>query len=73
MKFGVTEKLISYASENPQALDTAAGIARWWIKMPLETVLPALESLVALGIWEKISRDDQVLYGPIPDSVLNGK
>ena len=41
--------------------------------MPLEVVLPALESLVELGIWEKIRRDDRVLYRPIHNSDLDKK
>ena len=58
------EKLISYGKDNPKASDTAEGIAKWWIKMPLEVVLPALESLVELGIWKKLKRDDRILYCP---------
>ena len=59
------ERLISYGYENPRASDTAEGIAKWWIQMPLEEVLPALESLVKLGAWEKLMRDDRVLYRPM--------
>jgi len=66
-------KLISYGNENPMASDTAEGIAKWWIRMPLEAVLPALESLVELGIWDKIRRDDRVLYRPIHNSDLDKK
>ena len=68
----VAQKLISYGIENPRASDTAEGIARWWIGMPLEEVLPVLESLVELGIWEKVGRDDRVLYRPIFDPDLKG-
>ena len=59
------EKLVSYGKDNPRASDTAEGIAKWWIKMPLEVVLPALESLVELGIWKKLKRDDRILYCPV--------
>ncbi len=58
-------KLISYGNKNPMASDTAEGIAKWWINMPLEEVLPALESLVEHEIWEKLKRDDSVLYRPV--------
>ena len=58
----VAEKLITYAERNPRASDTAEGIAKWWIKMPLEEVLPVLESLVEHGMWERLKRDDSVIY-----------
>ena len=61
----VAEKLMSYTNENPRAFDTSEGIARWWVKMPLDEVLPVLESLVEIGIWEKIRREDRILYRPI--------
>ena len=64
----VAQKLVSYGKENPMASDTAEGIAKWWIKMPLDEVLPALESLVERGIWEKLRREDRVLYRPIQHS-----
>ena len=65
IKAEVEEKLLSYGKNNPKASDTAEGIAKWWIKMPLKDVLPALESLVETGMWKKLRRDDRVLYRPI--------
>ncbi len=65
IKAKVEEKLLSYGKKNPKASDTAEGIAKWWIKMPLKDVLPALESLVETGMWEKLRRDDRVLYRPV--------
>jgi len=62
------EKLVSYAQENPMATDTAEGIAKWWVQMPLKEVLPVLESLVEGGIWQKVRLDDRVLYCPIQNS-----
>lgn len=73
MKAGVSEKLTSYVNKNPRASDTAKGIAKWWLKMPLEEVLPALESLVEQGVWEKLRRDDRVLYRPNSGSDSNNK
>jgi len=67
------EKLVSYGKDNPRASDTAEGIAKWWVRMPLEVVFPALESLVELGIWKKLKRDDRVLYCPILSPSLYGK
>ena len=67
------EKLSFYVKRNPKASDTAEGIAQWWVRMPLEVVLPALESLVELGIWEKLRRDDHVIYRPIRNYKLEQK
>ena len=71
IKSEVAEKLISYTSENPRASDTSEGIAKWWVKMSLDEVLPVLESLVELGLWEKFRRDDHVLYRLIRNSALD--
>ena len=65
IKSVVAEKLISYTNENPRASDTSEGIAKWWVKMPLDEVLPVLYSLVEFGLWEKVRREDHVLYRPI--------
>ncbi len=64
MKSATIEKLIAYGNKNPNASDRAEGIARWWVKMPLEEVLPALESLVEQGTWEKLKGHDGALYRP---------
>ncbi len=64
------KRLISYTRKKPRASDTAEGIAQWWLKMPLEEVLPALEALVKQGMWEKLKRNDRVLYRPINNSDL---
>jgi hypothetical protein len=58
------QRLVSYGNENPMASDTAEGIAKWCVKMPVDAVLPALESLVEFGVWEKLLRDDRILYRP---------
>ena len=62
------KRLISYTRKKPKASDSAEGIARWWLKMPLEEVLPALEALVKQGMWEKLKRNDHVIYRPINKS-----
>ena len=65
IKSVAVKKLVSYGEKHPKASDTAEGIAKWWVNMPLGVVLPALESLVELGLWKKLKRDDQVLYCPV--------
>lgn len=59
------QRLVTYGNENPMASDTAEGIAKWCIKMPVDEVLPALESLVDFGVWEKLLRNDRVIYRPV--------
>ncbi len=58
------KQLVAYAKENPMASDTAEGIAQWCVKRPLRDVLPALETLVQLGVWERLRMNDRVLYRP---------
>lgn len=57
-----SEKLVHFLKSNPQASDTAEGIARWWVHMPVAVVVQALDSLVKRGIVEKLERDDGVIY-----------
>ncbi|MCG6893117.1 MAG: hypothetical protein LJE65_05885 [Desulfobacteraceae bacterium] len=60
----VIRSLAEYAKENPIASDTAEGIAQWCLKRPVKEVLPALEVLVQMGVWEKLPRGDRVLFRP---------
>jgi hypothetical protein len=67
-EYVICVKLLSYVIENPNASDTAEGIAQWWVRKPVDQVLPVLEALVRVGLWEEIRRKDQVLYGPLQSS-----
>jgi hypothetical protein len=60
----IIRSLAAYAKENPIASDTAEGIAQWCLKKPVKEVLPALEVLVQMGVWEKIPMEDRVLFRP---------
>ena len=57
-----SEKLVHFLKSNPQASDTAEGIARWWINMPVAVVAQALDQLVKRGVVEKLERDDGIIY-----------
>ena len=57
-----SEKVEHFLKSNPQASDTAEGIARWWVHMPVSIVAQALDHLVNQGIVEKIERDDGIIY-----------
>jgi hypothetical protein len=39
----ITQTRVRSGRENPGASDPAEGIAKWWSKIPLKNVLPALE------------------------------
>ena len=58
----VAKILCYFAEKNPKACDTAEGIAAWWLKMPVEEILPTLEGLVVLGSFKKVELKDCVMY-----------
>ena len=64
----IVRELLDYLEDHPDASDTAAGIARWWLATSLDnevttTVLPALECLVrARRIDKRILADGTVLF-----------
>ena len=58
----IERRLLLYIDENPLASDTADGIARWWVRMPVGEVMPCLESLVKRGVLEKSERADSIHY-----------
>jgi hypothetical protein len=41
--------ILDYINENPNAKDTAEGIAQWWVHQPRELVERALELLTGLS------------------------
>jgi hypothetical protein len=62
----VSELVLAYFAEHPRAMDTAAGIAEWW--MP-EKILPnhevmsrVLERLTQQGVLEHIGAGESVRY-----------
>jgi hypothetical protein len=49
----VVSELLAYLQQHPQAADSLAGVARWWVgddsRFPVESVQRALDSLVDDG------------------------
>ncbi len=47
--------ILRYAQQNPDAADTAEGVAKWWLhdKYPLTTVRQVLAELTAAGLMEE--------------------
>lgn len=64
----VAREILDYLRKNPEAQDTAVGIAEWWlpdqkIKSRLITIKAALAELVARGfILRHMGQDSQVHY-----------
>ncbi len=64
----VARAILDYLSKNPEAQDTAAGIAEWWlpeekVKTRIATIREALAELVAEGfILRHRGKDSQVHY-----------
>lgn len=49
----VAIQILSYLRMNPQAKDTAEGIAQWWVHEDVGIVEKALQLLVMEGVIEK--------------------
>lgn len=64
--------ILHYLQSNPNAADSLGGVMNWWLpelgyeQVSAESVLQALERLVAVGVVEKIPLvDGTVLYRSI--------
>jgi len=58
----IIQNLLSYLQKYPHAADSAQGIADWWVKKPLNKVLPVLEFLVGRNVMEQLEIEDAVIY-----------
>jgi hypothetical protein len=61
------DELVSYLQEHPHAMDSLEGIAEWWlprhhIRIGVERVSRALESLTKRDILERIPKGNRMLY-----------
>jgi Fe2+ or Zn2+ uptake regulation protein len=67
----IAQEILAYLAQNPQAADSADGIAQWWLTPPTNQcdpsdVLRTLETLVAQGHIAKVThREGPVLYRSI--------
>jgi len=67
----IAQEILAYLAHNPQAADSAEGIAQWWLSPPTSQcdpsdVLWTLEALVAQGHIAKVThREGPVLYRSI--------
>jgi hypothetical protein len=64
----VKERILAYLREHPRAMDTAPGIALFWVDADLREVERALETLVASGLVVTRERAGRLYYqAPQPD------
>jgi len=63
----ITEAILEYFAEHPNASDTLEGIAEWWImrqqvRFEVEMLANVLRHLTGAGLLQKIGEGDQALY-----------
>jgi len=64
----VADSIVEYLRHHPHAMDTAEGVAAWWLPEScrpanLRVTIRALERLVASGLVERIGPGDRAHYG----------
>jgi hypothetical protein len=64
----VAESIMTYLRDNPHAMDTADGIAVWWIRPDslranVATVRSVLDRLAQTGELLKVGEGDRAHYG----------
>ncbi len=57
------DQILRFMVENENALDTARGIAAWWVHSDELAVLAALEQLIACGVIAMYPFTSGMLYG----------
>jgi Fic family protein len=63
----VAQLILAYLAEHPQAMDTAEGVADWWlmreqVRVSTATVTRALRRLVERGLLEEFGEGEQRRY-----------
>jgi len=63
----VLQAVVNYVASHPQAMDTAQGIAAWWIpgvaeRVDIRVVRRVLQRLTETGALERIGEGDRAHY-----------
>ncbi len=61
--YPLCEQIVNFLLENEHALDTARGIAAWWVSNDEIAVQAALDQLIACGVIALYPFTSGVLYG----------
>lgn len=67
------DELLAYLREHPRAMDSLEGIAEWWlprhqIRVGVERIARALETLTRRGMLQEVEDGDRLLYRLRPDA-----
>ena len=65
--------LLAYLREHPHAMDSVEGIAAWWlprhqVRVAVESVTRALDTLASRGLLEPVADGDRMLYRLRPEA-----
>ena len=63
----LTESVLAYLAEHPDAMDTVSGIADWWlmrqrVRVEVEAVARVLHDLTERGVLEELGSGEQRRY-----------
>ena len=71
----VCAELLDYLREHPNAMDSLTGIAEWWlprhrVRVSVERVAQALETLEAQGVIERVGGAERPLFRLRPQAAV---
>ncbi len=62
----IANSIIEYIEEHPMAMDTARGIAEWWVRSTLVATSAAIELLQSKALLISTQRNGQILFSRNP-------
>ncbi len=67
------EQIVRFLLDNERAMDTARGIAAWWVRSDEIAVQAALDQLIACGVIALYALTSGVLYGLTRDQEIRAR
>ena len=64
------QRIVFFLLDNESAMDTARGIAAWWVRSDLIAVQAALDRLMACGLLATYTFTSGILYGLTRDDEI---